>query len=192
MKQLSIYDAMYDQDLGSACPRTEFHGSDSNDLPATNVPDTLSNCRYLQIHTEKTTATANAQTAGSVQSTPAFSPNVTEIVLTRDKVDSIQLILPMLINLHQEERWLAWIDPPIQVLREWQKAHNEKALSQIMILRSSDSLSVFELSKRALEAGTCHAVIAWTNTLNQEEFSRLEQASSCGNSHGIILRSRTI
>jgi cell division inhibitor SulA len=121
-----------------------------------------------------------------------FKPNVTEIVLTRDKIESIQLILPMLINLHQEKRWLAWIDPPVQVLKEWQQAHNEKALNEIMILRSSDNFSVFELSKRALEAGTCHAVIAWTDTLNQEEFSKLEIASAFGNSHGIILRSRSV
>lgn len=121
-----------------------------------------------------------------------FPANVTEIVLTKDKIDSIQLILPMLINLHQEQRWLAWIDPPIQLLKEWQKTHNESALNDIMILRSNENLSVFELSKRALTAGTCHAVIAWTNNLSLDEFSKLETASSKGNSHGIILKSRKI
>ena len=80
--------------------------------------------------------------------------------------------------------------PPIQLLKEWQKTHNNAALNDIMILRSNDNLSVFELSKRALTAGTCHAVIAWTDSLNQDEFSKLEEASSKGNSHGIILKSR--
>ncbi len=121
---------------------------------------------------------------------PPLAANVTEIVLAKDSVDSISLILPMLINLHQEKRWLAWIDPPIQLLKEWQKAHHNKALNEIMILRSNDSFSVFELSKRALEAGTCHAVIAWTNTLSHDEFAKLEAASAQGHSHGIILKSR--
>lgn len=120
-----------------------------------------------------------------------YPANVTEIVLANDKVDSIQLILPMLINLHQESRWLAWIDPPIQLLKAWQKKHNEKALNDVMILRSNENLSVFELSHRALSAGTCHAVIAWTNNLSTTEFTKLEAASSAGNSHGIILKSRS-
>ena len=175
MKQLSMYDQEY---LGAA------HASSA--------------CQYLRIQPEVVPAKTpgfephSGNTSGTSTVGKQFAPNVTEIVLTKDKIDSIQLILPMLINLHQEQRWLAWIDPPIQLLKEWQKAHNEKALNDIMILRSNENFSVFELSKRALEAGTCHAVIAWTNSLNQDEFSKLETASSLGNSHGIILRSRSL
>lgn len=146
-------------------------------------------------HAQQTTSTINIVDVYPEKSVPAkqhaLTANVTEIVLTKDKIDSIQLILPMLINLHQEKRWLAWIDPPIQLLKEWQKTHHDSALNDVMILRSNDNLSVFELSKRALTAGTCHAVIAWTNNLSQNEFSKLETASSKGNSHGIILKSRT-
>lgn len=116
--------------------------------------------------------------------------NVTEIIVAKDKVDSIQMLLPMLTNLNQEKRWLAWIDPPIQLLKKWQQAHKDLVTDGIMILRSSNTNSAYELSKKALGAGTCHAVIAWTKTLNQDEFSQLEIASSLGNSHGIILRSR--
>lgn len=175
MKQLSMYDQEY---LGAA--------------------QASSACQYLRIQPEISPAQApdfephRINTGRKTTEEKQFAANVTEIVLTKDKIDSIQLILPMLINLHQEQRWLAWIDPPIQLLKEWQKGHNEKALNDIMILRSNESFSVFELSKRALEAGTCHAVIAWTNSLNQDEFSKLETASSVGNSHGIILRSRSL
>ena len=121
---------------------------------------------------------------------PVNKANVTEIIIAKDKVDSIQLLLPMLTKLNQDKRWLAWIDPPIQLLKQWRKSHNELATEEIMILRSSEQNSAFDLSKKALEAGTCHAVIAWTKVLNQTEFSQLEAASSTGHSHGIILRSR--
>lgn len=121
---------------------------------------------------------------------PEHKANVTEIIIAKDKVDSIQILLPMLTKLNEEKRWLAWIDPPIQLLKHWRKTHNELATEEIMILRSGGAISAFELSKKALEAGTCHAVIAWTKGLNQDEFEQLEQASSHGNSHGIILRSR--
>lgn len=170
MKQLSIYENDYLDTFDSAnLNQTNSSYHHINFVPTDN---------YIPVGNE---STSNEQ---------VFPANVTEIVLTKDKIDSIQLILPMLINLHQEKRWLAWIDPPIQLLKEWQKTHNDSALNDIMILRSNGSLSVFELSKRALTAGTCHAVIAWTNNLTQDEFSKLETASSKGNSHGIILKSR--
>lgn len=179
MKQLSIYDNEFINDFGNA-----FESK-------TTISQIPTSAKLSISSNEKAPVIANVYSDKHqhIEKTE-FPANVTEIVLTKDKKDSIQLVLPMLINLHQEERWLAWIDPPIQLLKEWQKTHNNAALNDIMILRSNDNLSVFELSKRALTAGTCHAVIAWTNSLSQDEFSKLETASSKGNSHGIILKSR--
>lgn len=180
MKQLSIYDNEYLNEIDTNYTRAPIRSSTNN--------------RQLCVASDEATTCITPVSFKDAKSDfglqTKFPANVTEIVLTKDKIDSIQLILPMLINLHQEKRWLAWIDPPIQLLKEWQKTHNEAALNDIMILRSNENLSVFELSKRALSAGTCHAVIAWTNNLSQDEFSKLEHASSKGNSHGIILKSR--
>jgi cell division inhibitor SulA len=179
MKQLSIYDNEY---------LNQYNNTNKTGAKVTST----ATCHHLTISSSEAKSTTFYSQAEqtSTNEERVFPANVTEIVLTKDKIDSIQLILPMLINLHQEKRWLAWIDPPIQLLKEWQKTHNDSALNDIMILRSNDNLSVFELSKRALTAGTCHAVIAWTNNLSQDEFSKLEEASSKGNSHGIILKSR--
>jgi cell division inhibitor SulA len=179
LKQLSIYDNEYLD-----------HFNSSDQIKAGTQPSAT--CHQLSVTSTELSPTAlvNKIEETELVEEKVFPANVTEIVLTKDKIDSIQLVLPMLINLHQEKRWLAWIDPPIQLLKEWQKTHNDSALNDIMILRSNDNLSVFELSKRALTAGTCHAVIAWTNNLSQDQFSKLETASSKGNSHGIILKSR--
>ena len=162
MKQLSIYEADYLDDLNS-----------------------------IQKFEQNPVVLSTAQTVTTDESNDdSFAANVTEIIIAKDKADSIQMVLPMLSQLNQEQRWLAWIDPPIQLLKKWQEAHKELAMEEIMILRSSDSISAIELSKRALEAGTCHAVIAWTNSLSNEDFESLETASAKGNSHGIVLRSR--
>ena len=179
MKQLSIYDTEYLE---------PFDGTTQSKAGARS----LASCHHLNITSSELSSSSLDKKMEETKplEEKTFPANVTEIVLTKDKIDSIQLVLPMLINLHQEKRWLAWIDPPIQLLKEWQKTHNDSALNDIMILRSNDNLSVFELSKRALTAGTCHAVIAWTNNLSQDQFSKLETASSKGNSHGIILKSR--
>ena len=115
--------------------------------------------------------------------------NVTEIIIARAKTDGLQMVLPMLTRLSQEKRWLAWIDPPVDVLRNWHQQNNV-ASDEIMVLRSDAQHSALALSKKALSAGTCHAVIMWTEQLSSEEFEELEHASSQGNSHGIVLRSR--
>jgi cell division inhibitor SulA len=130
------------------------------------------------------------QTLIDHRKTEASRANVTEIILTKDKADCIQMLLPMLTHLNQEKRWLAWIDPPIQLLKQWRQTHETLATEDIMILRSNDSHSAYELTEKALNAGTCHAVIVWTNKLSNNEFEQLEDASSKGNSHGIILRYR--
>ncbi|MFV1873154.1 MAG: SulA-like leucine-rich domain-containing protein [Oleiphilus sp.] len=179
MKQLSIYENDYLDSMNA-----NFRQAKPSTMLSQVAPE-VDNCHTLPV---QRTSHINEKSEPSTET--HYPANVTEIVLAGDKVDSIQLVLPMLINLHQERRWLAWIDPPIQLLKEWQKTHQDDTLNDVMILRSNDNLSVYELSKRALEAGTCHAVIAWTNSLNQEQFAKLEAASSTGNSHGIILKSR--
>ena len=165
MKQLSIYEADYLDDLNSI---TQF---EDNSVQLTQPSQTMRSC-------------------DSEDSSDQFTAKVTEIIIAKEKADSIQMVLPMLSQLNQEQRWLAWIDPPIQLLKKWQEKHQELAMAEIMILRSSESISAIELSKRALEAGTCHAVIAWTSSLTNDEFESLEKASAKGNSHGIVLRNR--
>ena len=177
MKQLSIYETDYLEDLNTL---NHF------ELDARSSP-------VSELSTPLTMPRRNTQDDAAPtpkQDSALQAANVTEIIIAKDKADSIQMVLPMLSQLNQEQRWLAWIDPPIQLLKKWQESHQELAMEEIMILRSSDSISAIELSKRALEAGTCHAVIAWTKALSQDDFSQLEHASAKGNSHGIVLRNR--
>ncbi len=136
-------------------------------------------------------AEANLASAkeGALGLQPVNKPNVTEIILAKDKADSIQLLLPMLTKLSQERRWLAWVDPPLQLLKHGLGSERGLNTDEIMVLRSNANFSAYELTERALSAGTCHAVIVWTEQLRSDEFARLEIASSLGNSHGIILRS---
>lgn len=114
---------------------------------------------------------------------------VTEIILSREMATNLQLVLPMLAHLNQENRWLAWIDPPLALLKQWQQ-QNGSLSDDIMVLRSSTNHSAFELAQKALSAGTCHAVIVWSDQLTKAELDFLDQASREGRSHGIVLRHR--
>lgn len=117
------------------------------------------------------------------------SGNVTEIILPAGQVENFQLLLPMLTQLNQERRWLAWIDPPQALVSKWQTMHGI-ITGEILVLRSSDDYPALELAERALNAGTCHAVVMWTSKLGRGSLESLQQASARGRSHGVVLRQR--
>ncbi|NMT64738.1 cell division inhibitor SulA [Marinobacter orientalis] len=115
--------------------------------------------------------------------------NVTEIILPEGQVENFQLLLPMLTQLNQEKRWLAWIDPPQSLVSKWQTMRGIVA-GELLVLRSTADYPARQLAERALSAGTCHAVVMWTHKLGREALTSLEQASARGNSHGVVLRQR--
>ncbi|TNC82073.1 MAG: LexA family transcriptional regulator [Oleiphilus sp.] len=175
MKQLS----MYDQTLGSTASVAD-----------TTLPE------LAAFHTLETAPEAKRDSGLSYASdAPDCQPepipaNVTEIIIAKDKSDRVQMLLPMLTHLSQDARWLAWVDPPLQLLKRWREQAGNIRNDDIMIIRSDSRNSALELTQRALRAGTCHAVIVWTEHLSQDQFNALEQASAEGDSHGIVLRSR--
>lgn len=115
--------------------------------------------------------------------------NVTEIIMPAGQVENFQLLLPMLTQLNRERRWLAWIDPPAELVSKWQNLHGIVA-GEILVLRSTADYPARVLAERALGAGTCHAVVMWTEKLSRKAFETLQDASARGNSHGVVLRQR--
>lgn len=115
--------------------------------------------------------------------------NVTEIIMPAGQVENFQLLLPMLTQLNRERRWLAWIDPPSDLVSKWQNLHGIVA-GEILVLRSTADHPARVLAERALGAGTCHAVVMWTEKLSRKAFETLQDASAKGNSHGVVLRQR--
>lgn len=126
---------------------------------------------------------------GVGQASDAPKGNVTEIILPQGQVENFQLLLPMLTQLNQEKRWLAWIDPPQELVNKWQKMHGIVA-SELLVLRSTSEYPAQQLAERALKAGTCHAVVMWSPKLSRASLKSLQQASAEGNSHGVVLRQR--
>lgn len=141
----------------------------------------------LSGHAVRSSITAGA--ARPPQSPEPATGNVTEIILPEGQVENFQLLLPMLTQLNQEKRWLAWIDPPQSLVSKWQKMRGIVA-GELLVLRSTPEHPARDLAERALSAGTCHAVVMWTQKLGRQSLAALEQASARGNSHGVVLRQR--
>src|SRR5690554_3369282 len=126
---------------------------------------------------------------GSAAGHSGLGGNVTEIILPEGQVENFQLLLPMLTQLNQEKRWLAWIDPPQTLVAKWQKMHGI-VTGELLVLRSTAEHPAQDLAERALSAGTCHAVVMWTKKLPRASLSALQKASAKGSSHGVVLRQR--
>lgn len=144
-----------------------------------SVPATAARERRSVIRARRASETTEGKVSG----------NVTEIILPEGQVENFQLLLPMLTQLNQEKRWLAWIDPPQALVSKWQKMHGIVA-GELLVLRSTPDYPAQELAERALSAGTCHAVVMWTRKLGRAAFDSLQKASAEGNSHGVVLRQR--
>ena len=132
MKQLSMYEETYE---------SLYENSHLDSLEQPQAP------QKNEFSSQKTAlVTLNTNESFKVEQKPKVDvqeANVTEIILTKDKADCIQLLLPMLTHLNQDQRWLAWVDPPIQLLKQWGQEHDTSATEDIMILRSIDTYSAF-------------------------------------------------
>ncbi|OHY73036.1 cell division inhibitor SulA [Marinobacter sp. AC-23] len=163
MEQLSFNQNMAWQQSNLACPVPEYTARKQRTvIRAKNKPNVVS---------------------------PTPMGNVTEIILPEGQVENFQLLLPMLTQLNQEKRWLAWIDPPQTLVSKWQKMHGI-VTGELLVLRSTAEYPARQLAEIALSAGTCHAVVMWTGKLGRTALDSLQKAAAEGNSHGVVLRQR--
>lgn len=117
------------------------------------------------------------------------SSGVTELVLTNNDPEQLQLLLPMLAYLSQqtENRWITWIAP--QYL-------NRKILETYGVNTSCirlihcDQDNLLWVTWEALASGTSNTVIASPGRLTEKELAQLEVAAHKGKCQGLLLRAR--
>ena len=116
---------------------------------------------------------------------------VTEIVLQSSDFEQMTMLLPLLAQLSNDDRWFAWIAPPATLPKALLEAAGID-LNKVMLLQTDQGHSAYQLACQALKAGTCHAVISWPGALSDAELSGLEDAAHNGQSHGIVIRDRRL
>lgn len=118
-----------------------------------------------------------------------LSGKITEIITSDEEASSLTMLLPLLATLSKDDRWFAWVSPPKNLPKALLKEAGI-ALDKILLLNTDDQNSALKLAKKALSAGTCHAVISWAGDLSEHELANLEQSASIGASHAIVIRRR--
>ncbi|MFC6673563.1 cell division inhibitor SulA [Marinobacterium aestuariivivens] len=140
-------------------------------------------------HAASSRMTRSAGNAVSAPRTCSFDGKLTEIITHDTDIASMPMLMPLLAQLSRDDRWFAWIAPPARL----PKALLTEAgidLNKVILLHPDAEHSVLDLARRALSAGTCHAVISWPGYLSEPQLKTLEQAAQSGASHGILIRGR--
>nr|WP_318382123.1 SOS-induced cell division inhibitor SulA [uncultured Enterobacter sp.] len=125
------------------------------------------------------TATAGVTTTGVIS----------EVVYREDQPMMTQLLLlPLLQQLGQQERWQLWLTPQQRLSREWVQASG-LPLTKLMQISQLSPCDTLESMIRALRTGNYSVVIGWhAEELTNEEHQRLVRAAEEGNAMGFIMR----
>ncbi|MCW8885681.1 MAG: SulA-like leucine-rich domain-containing protein [Motiliproteus sp.] len=123
------------------------------------------------------------------QPSSAMAGKITEIILQDEDEYNFQLLMPLLAQLSQDNRWFAWIAPPKKMPKSW-LIEAGIDINKIMVLQPQGDHNELELATKALCSGTCHAVISWPGQLDESQFDQLKDAAKSGQSHAILIRPR--
>jgi len=160
----------------------------------TGLPSTLSK-HFFNDSKQQQLKLANLEAAVNTRQTQKSSVNnsllgkITEIITSDEEASNLAMLLPLLATLSKDDRWFAWVSPPKNLPKSLLESAGI-ALDKVMLLYPDEQNSALLLAKKALSAGTCHAVISWGGDLSEHEMSNLEQSARAGASHGILIRKR--
>ena len=100
----------------------------------------------------------------------------------------LSLLLPLLVRLGRERRWLAWVDPPWQ-LHAPALAARGVAVSRILLVRSGERQTRFWTMEQLLRSGNCALAACWPGSMKETQVRRLQLAAERGGSLGVLFRS---
>ena len=101
---------------------------------------------------------------------------LTEIYAERPGVGELQLLMPALARLTQDERWLAMIAPPYIPYAPALLDHGIR-LSHMMLIRPETVELQLWAGEQALRSGSCGAVLLWLNHVPERALRRLQLAA---------------
>jgi cell division inhibitor SulA len=114
---------------------------------------------------------------------------ISEVLYREDQPMMTQLLLlPLLQQLGQQERWQLWLTPRQKLSRQWVQSSG-LPLSKVMQVNQMLPGAALESMIRALRTGNYSVVIGWmAEELSEVDQIRLANAAEEGNAMGFIMR----
>ena len=104
---------------------------------------------------------------------------ITELIPQREGIGELSLLLPALAALSQDERWIAFINPPYLPYAPALAAANVD-LAKIIVVRAAGSMETLWAMEQSLRAGACSAVLGWPGFVTEAAIRRLQLAADAG------------
>ncbi len=114
---------------------------------------------------------------------------LTEILVTQPGVGELQLVLPALARLstNSECAWITWIAPPhLPYPPALEQAGLD--LSRVLVVHPKTPCDSLWAMEQALRSGTCAAVLAWVDAIDDRSLRRLQLAAEAGSTWSVLFR----
>lgn len=103
---------------------------------------------------------------------------------------SLYLVTPLLAQLSQQQRYIAWIAPPQQPFAPSLAGFNIDIAQQLIVVTKTLKECLWA-TETCLQSGQCGAVLSWPTTLTPTQVKRLHLAGQKGSSLALIMRPDT-
>jgi hypothetical protein len=114
---------------------------------------------------------------------------LTEILVTREGIGELRLVMPALVRLSREKRYLAWIAPPHLPYAPALSAFGVE-LSRMLLIRPAAGGNARKerlwAAEQTMRSGACGAVLAWLSTEEDRSLRRLQLAAEIGRCWGVL------
>jgi cell division inhibitor SulA len=110
-----------------------------------------------------------------------------EIILPDEYTDVTPLIMPALVRLSRQGRWIAMVTPPCQTRT---RLFTDTDLDTVRVLQVNPhpGRSALWTAESLLQSGNCGVVLAWPNCNTELMDKRLQNAAANGRALAILVR----
>lgn len=113
---------------------------------------------------------------------------LTELYVERPGIGELQLVMPAAARLTQSECWITLVAPPYLPYAPALAVHGVE-LSRLLLVQTSAAAERLWTCEQALRAGSCGAVMAWLNQVDERALKRLQLAAETSGALVLLFRS---
>lgn len=110
-----------------------------------------------------------------------------ELLYQEEGSGELGLVLPLLAELSQQERWVLWVDPP-HIPYAPALLDAGVNLDRVQVVRSNSRRDRLWCLEQSMKSGCCSAVLGWLPAGQEKAIRRLQVAAAEGECRGFLFR----
>ncbi|PHM48400.1 SOS-induced cell division inhibitor SulA [Xenorhabdus miraniensis] len=129
--------------------------------------------------------------ASSTVTSSTVKGMVSELVYNEHQPTINHILLPLLRQSGNENRWLLWVTPNKRLSRQW-LISSGLPLNKVVQLNQIRPIASISAMEKALASGNYSIVLGWLPELSEYEVNRLQLAAQRGTAIGFIMRPQNL